>query len=140
MNNRFVVPFVGLWLVVLGLVGCATVVRPVELFSLSNEDFVKRLRWLDYQGMAQHLVEGDRGEFLDRFADNEDFRVVDLETERIDFQSDGRQAVVWYVLEYYLLPSATVKKERFRLVWEFREEHKLFPGVWLITTEFPQLP
>ena len=140
MVNRSHLRFIAVWLVTLELLGCATMMRPVELFPMGNEDFVRRLRWLDYPGAAQHMVEEVREDFLERFADNEDLRIVDFGTERIEFSADGRQVVVWHTLEYYLLPSATVKKERIRLEWEFREENKLFPGTWLITTEFPQLP
>jgi len=140
MVNRSVLGFVAAWVMALGLMACATVVRPVELFPVSNEDFAKRLRWLDYAGAAQHMEDAVRNDFLERFSDNGDLRIVDFDVERIEFRDDGRQVVVWHVLEYYQLPSATVKKERIRLEWEFREENKLLPGSWLITSEFPQLP
>jgi len=140
MVYRSVLRFIAVWLTVLGLLACATVVRPVELFPASNDDFAKRLRWLDYSGAAQHMAEAVRNDFLERFTDNEDLRIVDFDIERVEFRDDGRQVIVWHVLEYYRLPSATVKKERIRLEWEFREENKLLPGFWLITSEFPQLP
>ncbi|WP_432821813.1 hypothetical protein [Trichloromonas sp.] len=127
-------------LMLLALLACATVVRPVEMFPASNEDFAKRLRWLDYSGAAQHMAESVRGDFLERFADNEDLRVVDFDIERVEFRADGRKVIVWHVLEYYMLPSATVKKERIQLEWEFREENKLLPGTWSIISEFPRLP
>ncbi len=140
MVNRSVVRFVAVWFTTLSLLACATVMRPVEFFPASNEDFSRRLRWLDYQGAAQHMDETVRDDFLDRFAGNEDLRVINFDIDRIEFRDDGRQVIVWHMLEYYMLPSATVKKERIRIEWEFHEEHKLLPGSWLISTEFPQLP
>lgn len=140
MFNRSLWRFIAVWLVTLGVMACTTIMRPTEMFPEGNRDFVKRVRWLDYQGAAQHMVEVDRQGFLDRFAEDEDLRVVDFEIERIDFRDDGLQVEVRYILEYYRLPSVTVKKERFKLEWEFREEKKMMPGTWLITTEFPQLP
>ncbi len=140
MVNRSVWRFVAVWFTTLSLLACATVLRPVELFPVGNDDFVKRMRWLDYPGAAQRMDETVRKDFLERFADNEDLRIIDFDIERIAFRDDGRQVIVWYMLEYYMLPSATVKKERIRLEWEFHEENKLLPGSWLINSEFPQLP
>lgn len=140
MVKKSVIRFVAVLWLALGLLGCASMVQPGDFFSEVNEDFIRQVRWLDYQGAAEHMVDGVRKNFLERFAHNEDLRVVDFSTERIDFREDGRQVEVWYSLEWYLLPSATVKKDRFRLEWEFPEENKMFSGSWLITTEFPQLP
>jgi hypothetical protein len=140
MVNRSVLRCVAVWFTTLCLLACAAVLRPVEVFPARNEDFVKRLRWLDYQGAAQHMDETVRKDFLERFSDNEDFRVVDFYVDQIEFRDDGRQVIVWHMLEYYVLPSATVKKERIRLEWKFHEENKLLPGAWLISSEFPQLP
>jgi len=140
MMNRPVFCWFAAGLAALLLFACSPMVKPPDLFPLENDDFVLRMRWLDFQAAAQHIAEADRPAFLERFADNDDLRVVDFEVDRIDFRDDGHQVEVGYVLEYYRLPSATVKKERFHLKWEFREEEKLSAGTWLITTEFPQLP
>ena len=140
MLNRPVFRWFATGLAALLLVACSPMVKPPDLFPLEDDDFLLRMRWLDFQGAAQHMAEADRPAFLERFANNDDLRVVDFEVDRVDFQDDGRRAEVWYVLEYYRLPSATVKKERFQLEWEFREVEKLSAGTWLITTEFPQLP
>jgi len=43
-------------------------------------------------------------------------------------------------LEYNLLPSSTVRRERFRLDWEYQEEGRMTPGIWRIVSPFPPLP
>ncbi len=140
MVNRTFMYWVASAVATLSLMACATMLSPVGGFSAISEDFAKRLRWMDYQGAAQHMEEKVRNNFLERFANNENLRIIDFHIERVEFSDDGRQVSVWYMLESYMLPSATVKKAQIRLAWEFYEENKLLPGSWRITSDFPQIP
>lgn len=123
----------------LPLLACASLVSPAEWHGPASDDFTRKLRWLDVGGAAQHLDTPVREGFQDRFS-GEDLRVVEFSLERVEFSNEDRRAVAWYLLEYNLLPSSTVRRERFRLDWEYQEEGRMTPGVWRIVSPFPPLP
>lgn len=123
----------------LSLLACAAIVSPAGRHGLASEDFTRKLRWLDVGGAVQHLDAGVRESFQDRFS-GEDLRVVEFSLERVEFSDEDRRAGAWYLLEYNLLPSSTVRRERFRLDWEYQAEGRMTPGVWRIVSSFPPLP
>ncbi|MDY0268677.1 hypothetical protein [Trichloromonas sp.] len=130
------------WLVLiccLPLLACAVLNSPADRHEAASTDFTRRLRWLDVGGAAQYLDSQVREEFLERFS-GEDLRIVEFSLERVEFSDEDRRAAAWYLLEYHLLPSSTVRRERFRLDWEYREEGRMSPGTWYIVTPFPSLP
>lgn len=125
---------------ILSAAACATVMRPGDQYQDAAKDFAKRLRWADCPGAALHMSAAVRDDFMTRFGGNDDLRVVEFSPEQVEFGEDDKTADAWYSLEYYLLPSASVKKKRIKLHWEYQEESRLRPGVWRITSEFPPLP
>jgi hypothetical protein len=44
------------------------------------------------------------------------------------------------VIEYYQLPSTTVRTWRLRQEWEYAGGDRFQTGVWRIITPFPELP
>lgn len=123
----------------LPLLACAALVSPADRHGPASDDFTRRLRWLDVGGAAQHLDAQVRESFQERFS-GEDLRVVEFSLERVEFSDEDRRADAWYLLEYNLLPSSTVRRERFRLEWEYQEEGRMTPGIWRIVSPFPPLP
>ena len=121
------------------LLGCQTVMPPSEQFVPSNRDFTQRLRWLDWQEAARHMEEPHRSAFLEQFQGLKDLHITDVQTASADLQEDGKSLVTWVVMEYYLLPSLTVKKLRFRQDWSYRDGPKQ-SGAWRITSPFPPFP
>lgn len=140
MTKKTEFRLVAIFLTLFFLSGCATLVRPVDRYPEANEDFAKRLRWLDFPGVAEHMTEAVRKNFLARFGGTDDLRVIECSVGTVEFDDRGRKADAGYTLEYYLLPSASVKKEQIRLAWEYQEKSRFLPGVWRITSEFPHLP
>jgi hypothetical protein len=124
----------------LGLLACAVLVAPATRHPAASEDFAKRLRWLDYSGAAQYMSETVRGDFLERFAGSGDLRIVEFVPERVEFRDGDRLATAWYVMEYNLLPSSSVRLEQVRLDWEYQGASNLHSGTWRIVSKFPDLP
>ena len=122
------------------LFACAAVYEPAQEFKGAHQDFRQRLRWADHSGAARHIAPEFREAFLQLFAGLPDLHPVDVRVESVEFQDEGRRAETWTVLEYYLLPSLTVKKFRFRQEWAYVGGDRLHPGAWVITTPFPSFP
>jgi hypothetical protein len=121
------------------LVGCAVAARPQPEFQPVLKDYVERLRWRDYQQVAAYLPEADREDFLQRFAALDDLHIVDVQLEAAGFSEEGRGAHTTIALEYYLLPSLTVKKVRLRQEWRYQEE-RFHSGSWQLADPFPPFP
>lgn len=125
---------------VLLLNGCGVVVRPTEEFIAVSDDYLQRLRWQDYNGVAKHLVASERDAFLDQWTGLDDLRMTDANLDSMEFRAEGRQAQTRVSLEYYLLPSTTVKRLRLNQSWEYQGGDRTHPGQWQITTPFPPPP
>lgn len=121
------------------LTACSTVLPPGQFFEGATVDFTKRLRWMDYYGAARHLAPEHREPFLQLFTPLHDLHITDVTLQSAEPQPDG-SIVTLNVLEYYLMPSTTVRTFHFRQEWAFRSESAGGPGIWLITTPFPDFP
>ncbi len=120
--------------------GCGALVLPGRELPLTSTDFHQRLRWQDYQGAARHLTDKHRPEFLSHFKSREDLHIVDVRLDTMEYVDGATTAVTETVLEYYQLPSVTVKKHRFRQQWEYQGGDRYHPGTWRIISPFPVFP
>lgn len=137
-------PVLNRWSVVLLmgllLVGCGLAARPQQEFQPVLKDYVERLRWRDYQQVAAYLPEAEREDFLQRFSALDDLHIVDVQLESADFGEAGRQVHTTLTLEYYLIPSITVKKIRLRQEWQYQGGDRYHPGTWKLAGPFPPFP
>lgn len=122
------------------LAGCGLAARPQMEFQPAFKDYAERLRWRDYQQVAAYLPEADREEFLQRFTALDDLHVVDVQLESADFSEEGRRAHTTLALEYYLIPSITLKKVRLRQEWNYEGEDRYHSGTWKLAGPFPPFP
>jgi hypothetical protein len=122
------------------LIGCGLAARPQQEFQPAFKDYVERLRWRDYQEVAAYLPEADREEFLQRFSALDDLHIVDVQLESADFSEEGHRAHTTLALEYYLVPSITIKKVRLRQEWGYQGGDRYHPGTWMLAGPFPPFP
>ena len=118
---------------------CSVLPTYKDDFTKKNEDFILRIRWLDFAGASLHFENEIRTEFVERFEDVDDLKVTEFSIARIDIDAPKEKVTVHYRLEYYLLPSATIKKERFPLTWEKQPGDEQGKAYWRITDPFPEL-
>lgn len=121
-------------------VGCTPLVRPGEGFEKAGRDFAQRLRWGDYNEAGGYFTGRNREAFLERFATPGDLHIVDVVVERAELGPKARKGTIWMRIEYYLLPSPTVREFRFRLQWRRQGGDRFTPGSWQITSPFPDFP
>ena len=108
-------------------------------FTKKNENFMQQVRWLKFSGAALHFEEDLREEFMERFEDVDDLKVTSFRISRVKAEVPGKVVAVHYELEYYRLPSVTVRKERFPLNWELRSSGRKELDYWRIVDPFPEL-
>jgi hypothetical protein len=121
------------------LASCAPPSGTTEELTPAGRDFLQRLRWKDYQGAAAYLLPEHRQAFLGHFAVQDQLYITEVQLEQVESSAPG-QGVTWGVLEYYRLPSVSVRKFRFQLDWTYVGGGRLQVGSWLISTPFPAIP
>jgi hypothetical protein len=117
------------------LSACATPLQPREEFQEARQEFVLRLVWKDYPSAAFFVNEELREDFLSKFDQRSELRIIEMRPEKAEFQGENNSRVMtWSSLDYYRLPSTRIKTFRLRQDWE------LTPQGWKIITPFPDLP
>jgi hypothetical protein len=128
-------------LLLLLLVSACT--RPIELgsdFVTMSEHFAEAMRWQDFPGASRFLGTAEREAFLDQFPRNKDLHMVEVSFEEVDLnQAEGRAEAVLLV-EYYLLPSVTVREWRWPQQWRRMETSSGGGSMWMIQSPPPAFP
>lgn len=118
-------------------------VPPVDLgpdFDELSSYFIQSVRWQDFQGASKFLSEDERDAFLKQFPRNKDLHMVDVIFERIDLDEELGEAETVMFVEYYMLPSATVKEWRWTQQWRRLEGEFPKGGLWQIESPPPAFP
>ncbi len=118
---------------------CAMLPTHKDDLNKKNDDFMLRVRWLDFPGAALHFDGEDRQDFIEQFEDVEDLKITSFTMARIDVDVPEEKVAIHYLLEYYILPSVTIKKKRFSLAWEQQPGGAPGTSYWRIVEPFPEL-
>lgn len=102
------------------------------------DDFIYALRWQRYQEAALFFTREHRDDFLDRTEELAGLNITDVRVRRINQSPDGRQADVRLEVDYYLLPSATLKTLQVNQTWVYFETPDTEGNGFMITTAFPE--
>ena len=134
------------WLagLVLLMTGCgmlpAKILTPESQFVRVQDDFMQRLRWRDVQGAANHFTAPHRESFLQHFSEADELNITDVRLLSAEYVAEGERMETELEVEYFLLPSVTVKTFRFQQQWGFFRSGEKLPGKWRITSHFPEFP
>lgn len=117
--------------------------KPVELgssFGKMSNHFVESVRWQDFQGASKFMVEDERDAFLQQFPRNKDLHMVDVRFEQVALNEEAGEAETVLFLEYYLLPSVTVKEWRWTQQWQRTDGTFPQEAFWMIQAPPPTFP
>lgn len=106
----------------------------------TSDRFSESMRWSDYLTAGIYLKAEARELFLEQFVEDEDLHVVDSRVVKVDLNEVEGRADVVYQMDYYRLPSSSIKKWRWTQHWVYSREKMTKPGVWLIENGPPKLP
>jgi hypothetical protein len=126
--------------VLLLLAACGLTALPGQELEAAIRHYSQQLRWQDYPGVATYLAEEHRDDFLQRYASLEDLRIVDVRLESAGYREGERRGTSTIVIEYYQLPSLSVRKFRLHQQWAYQGGDRYHPGSWRIVSPFPDLP
>jgi hypothetical protein len=113
---------------------------PDKLAESSRDDFISALRWKQYPVAASLMKPEFREGFLETFNALKDIHIVDVRLINLKATQEGRRFETTLEMDYYLLPSVTVKTFLFKQTWIYFEgEDQALQG-FLIVTPFPDFP
>jgi hypothetical protein len=128
-------------LLVLALAACTLFSPLKKQRKEALDDFIYALRWQRYPEAAGFFTDEQRRNFLDRIEKlQKNLSITDVRLQRLDIMDDGRRAVARLEMDYFLLPSATLKTLRIDQTWIYFDTGGGERKGYLITTPFPQIP
>ncbi len=107
---------------------------------MSRDDFMNALRWKRYQVAASLMQPEYAQEFLKTFRTLKDIHIVDVRLLDIKRSAEGWRFDTTMEMDYYLLPSVTVKTFSFDQTWEFFSGEGSKEQAYFIVTPFPDFP
>jgi hypothetical protein len=119
--------------------GCSRFAVPRPEPSRAEENFSNRLRWLDIQGAAHYLQPEYRQDFREHFAALEGLHITDVRPASGE-EVDPQHLESTMEIDYYLLPSLTVKTRYLHLTWQYVDLGRWQSGYWQIVGPFPDFP
>ena len=126
-------------LLLLMICGCGVLNSREDDRKAAFDNFTKYLRYQLYPAAASYFIPELRDEFLDRMEKIKGLNVTDVRLVRVEVKEDGARVDARLEMDYYLLPSVTVKTLRIDQVWRHREAPSEGSG-FFITTPFPAFP
>ena len=109
-------------------------------FNELSAHFVQAMRWKDFTGASKFVVEGERDAFLEQFPRNKDLHMVDARYERIALNEEAGEAESILNIEYYLLPSPTIREWRWTQQWSRIDGEFPTGSFWQIQSPPPEFP
>ena len=105
---------------------------------MSRDDFMNAMRWKRYNVAAGLMQPEYAEEFLKTFRALKDIHIVDVRLIDVKRSAEGHRFDTTIEMDYYLLPSVTVKTFSFDQGWEFFGDENT--EAFFIVSPFPEFP
>ena len=130
-----------IWLLVLLVIaGCGMVAMPQADFGREQENFAQRLRWHDITDAARYIEPLHRDAFIQEFLALDGLNITEVRCSARPAAEEPPTMVSQVEIDYYQLPSVTIRTRQIRLVWHYLGGDRWHPGTWLIEGPFPPFP
>lgn len=127
-------------LTLLSLCSCMTFLNPSGDWPGIGKDFLKQMRWGEYDAAAAFFAEEQQASFRAQTETRDRLQIVDVNLDSWALSDGDQKAETVMTIDYFRLPSATVRHATVRLQWAYQETRKGMPEVWRIVSPFPPLP
>jgi len=128
-------------LLVLLLAACSSHLQPTaDLGEMSRDDFMSAMRWKRFQVAASLMQPEHRQSFMKTFSSLKDIDIIDVRLIDLQVSEEGWRFETTVEMDYYLLPSVTVKTFSFDQTWLFFSGNETELQGFFITTPFPDFP
>ena len=111
-----------------------------EVAELSRNDFMNALRWKQYKVAAEFMLPENRKDFLATFNKLKDIHITDVRLLDLQEKAEGRRFETSIEMDYYLLPSVSVKTFSFAQDWVYFAGEDSAQKGFRIITSFPDFP
>lgn len=139
--KKFSPAWLPILILLLALLGCAPKSLTPEKDLLDTLGrFTQDLRWNNPSRAAHFFVEPLGRGFLESYRGREGLNITDVQVTEVLLSPDGLSAEVGLLLEYYRLPSASVRHKDISQLWQVEPGALPGPGSWRLHTPFPDLP
>jgi len=108
--------------------------------EMSRVDFMKALRWKQYKVAAEFMLPENRKDFLATFNKLKDIHITDVRLLDLQETAEGRRFETSIEMDYYLLPSVSVKTFSFDQDWVYFAGEDTQQTGFRIVTSFPDFP
>jgi hypothetical protein len=98
------------------------------------------MRWKRFQVAASLMQPEHRGKFMETFKELKDLHIVDVRLVDLKTLAEGRRFETSMEMDYYLLPSVSVKTFNFDQSWVFFDAEDSIVKGFFIVTPFPDFP
>lgn len=122
------------------LCSCAKSIDMGPGFKELSTHFAQAVRWQDFPGAAKFIAEEERDAFLKQFPRNKDLHMTDVRYERVAVDEETGEAETILFVEYYMLPSVTIKEWRWTQKWARIDAEFPKGGFWQIESPAPDFP
>ncbi len=142
MNTVIRSSLIGLLLCCLSACGLNSLVQsPADQRQEALDTFLQALRLGEFQVAASYLTTEHSAPFLEQITPlKKDLNIVDTRVELVTVLDEGKKVDVVLELDYFLLPSATVKTLNYNHTWVYFDANENQLGIYLIETPFPAFP
>lgn len=131
---------IGLWLI-LTLLACGQHMQSVvKAGEMSRDTFISSMRWKRYNTAASLIQKEFRQEFKETFTELKDLQITNVELIDLQEFEEGRRFETTIEIEYYLLPSVTLKTFRFDQTWQYFDDENDPQQGFQVITPFPEFP
>jgi len=115
--------------------------KPVtEVAEMSRDDFMNALRWKQYKVAAEFMLPENRKDFLATFRKLKDIHITDVRLLDLQETTEGRRFETSIEMDYYLLPSVSLKTFSFTQDWVYFAGEDSSQKGFRIITSFPDFP
>ena len=123
------------------MIACVAHVKPSEdLSETTRKNFIQAMRMGQFKSAAAFIHTDQRADFMAIFKPLKDLHVTDVKLTDLQPRADDSGFDTTIEIEYYMLPSVSMKTFSFDQRWEFFSgEHEMHQG-YFVVTPFPEFP
>ena len=114
--------------------------QTAKLAELTQENFKDAMVWKKFDVAASLMLPEHRRDFMKTFMPLKDIQITDFKTIYLQPSDENRRYDTTIAMEYYLLPSVTVKTFNFDQTWVYFDGDDPTQQGFLVTTSFPDFP
>jgi hypothetical protein len=111
-----------------------------DVGEMSRDDFMNALRWKQYKVAAGFMLPENSKDFLATFNKLKDIHITDVRLLDLQETAEGRRFETSIEMDYYLLPSVSVKTFSFDQDWVYFAGEDSSQKGFRIITSFPDFP